>query len=177
LAATNHEHLLDPAVWRRFDSRIAIGKPDADARELLLKHFLEPLALRDSELSLLVWATEGMSGADIEMLVEAGKRFLVLHGSRPDNAREEHTSTPEDERGPMILESLRRQALLNIRLFIANRAELLTGDVNQLASALESAGLKQAEIGALLGLSQSAISRRKKRAEESDSRLEEVHHG
>jgi predicted transcriptional regulator len=46
-----------------------------------------------------------------------------------------------------------------------------------LASALESEGLKQAEIGALLGLSQSAISRRKKRAEEIDSRLEDVQHG
>jgi hypothetical protein len=177
LAATNHEHLLDSAVWRRFDSRIAIGKPDADARELLLKHFLEPLALRDPEISLLVWATEGMSGADIEMLVEAGKRFLVLHGNRPDRDGDERPSTPEEERGPMILESLRRQALLNVRLFNANRAELLMGDRDHLASALETVGLKQAEIGALLGLSQSAISRRKKRTGESDLRLEDAHHG
>jgi ATPase family associated with various cellular activities (AAA) len=177
LAATNHEYLLDPAVWRRFDSRIAIGKPDTDARELLLRNFLEPLVLREPEMSLLVWATEGMSGADIEMLVEAGKRFLVLHGKRPSHAGEERPSTPDDERGPMILESLRRQALLNVRLFSASQAKLLTGDLSHLASALESEGLKQAEIGALLGLSQSAISRRKKRAEETDSRLEDVQHG
>ena len=32
LAATNHEHLLDSAVWRRFDSRIEIKAPDAEAR-------------------------------------------------------------------------------------------------------------------------------------------------
>jgi len=177
LAATNHEHLLDPAVWRRFDSRIAIGKPDEDARELLLIHFLEPLVLRDPELRLLVWATEGMSGADIEMLVEAGKRYLVLHGKRTDGAQSARLSTPEDERGPMILESLRRQALLNVRLFDAKRAELLTGNTSLLASALELQGLKQAEIGTLLGLSQSAISRRKKRTGELNPRLEDIHHG
>ena len=30
-------------------------------------------------MRFLVWATEGMSGADVEMLVDAGKRFFVLH--------------------------------------------------------------------------------------------------
>jgi hypothetical protein len=172
LAATNHEHLLDTAVWRRFDSRIAIGKPEAEARESLLRDFLKPLVLRGPEISLLVWVTDGMSGADIEMLVEAGKRFLVLHGGRSGDAGEERESTPDEERGPMILESLRRQAVLNVRLFTSDRAQLLTGDANHLASVLESAGLKQVEIGALLGLSQSAISRRKKRVEEAEPRLE-----
>ena len=37
------------------------------------------MVLTSSELRFLVWATEGMSGADIEMLVDAGKRFFVLH--------------------------------------------------------------------------------------------------
>jgi hypothetical protein len=118
-----------------------------------------------------------MSGADIEMLVEAGKRFLVLHGRRGSDDIEKRQSTPEDERGPMILESLRRQAALNVRLFSTDRAQLLTGDANHLAPVLEAAGLKQAEIGSLLGLSQSAISRRKKRTEELEPRLEGVTHG
>ncbi len=40
IAVTNHESLLDPAVWRRFDIRIEIPKPDADARVAMLKrHF------------------------------------------------------------------------------------------------------------------------------------------
>src|SRR6266404_2190834 len=37
LAATNHEHMLDTAVWRRFDSRIELQRPEPKARELLLK--------------------------------------------------------------------------------------------------------------------------------------------
>jgi hypothetical protein len=165
LAATNHEHLLDTAVWRRFDSRIAIEKPDAEAREALLNSFLKPLTLRPSERRLLVWATDGMSGADIEMLVEAGKRFLVLHSGRERGDAQVRETTPEAERGPMILESLRRQAILNVRLFGKDRAQLLTGDPIHLAPALKLAGLKQAEVGSLLNLSQSAISRRKKRTE------------
>ena len=42
IAATNHEHLLDAAVWRRFDSRIELPKPQAEAREDLLAKFLAP---------------------------------------------------------------------------------------------------------------------------------------
>src|SRR5579862_4965052 len=45
LAATNHDHLLDTAVWRRFDSRIQLPKPDVAAREQLLSHFLTPIRI------------------------------------------------------------------------------------------------------------------------------------
>ena len=39
VAATNHEHLLDHAVWRRFDSRIELHKPDPDVREISALEF------------------------------------------------------------------------------------------------------------------------------------------
>jgi hypothetical protein len=170
LAATNHEHLLDPAVWRRFDARIEIPKPDPQAREQLLKEFLKPIRLGAGETRFLVWATDGMSGADIEMLVDAGKRFFVLHGpseaERDENA--ERPDTSRTARGPLILEALRRQATLNARLFATPQAALLTGPVGALDEALEQVGLKQADRGAVLGLSQSAVSRRKKRGEEGE---------
>lgn len=159
LAATNHEHLLDTAVWRRFDSRIEIPKPDPTAREVLLKSFLSPLRLGPGETSFLVWATEGMSGADLEMLVEAGKRFLVMHG--PAEAERK-------DRGRLILEALRRQATLNSRLFAPDQARLLTGDVASLVEALQQkAGLRQADCAMLLGVSQSAVSRRRKQQGEA----------
>lgn len=41
IAATNHEHLLDPAIWRRFDSIIALPLPGQDEREALLRQFVE----------------------------------------------------------------------------------------------------------------------------------------
>ena len=45
IAATNHEHLLDAAVWRRFDTRIELPKPEPEAREHLLTTFLAPIKL------------------------------------------------------------------------------------------------------------------------------------
>jgi hypothetical protein len=168
LAATNHDHLLDAAVWRRFDSRIQLPKPNAEAREQLLSHFLTPIRIGAGEMRFLVWATESMSGADIEMLVESGKRFLVLHGpselDREDGLRRSGLSRG-DSRGPLILAALRRQAALNARLFAPDRAELLTGGNGALDRAMQKAGLKQADRGAMLGLSQSAVSRREKRGE------------
>jgi len=168
LAATNHEHLLDPAVWRRFDARIEIPKPDPAAREQMLRDFLKPVRLGAGETRFLVWATEGMSGADIEMLVDAGKRFFVLHGPSEDENDVGRLDVSRTARGPLILEALRRQATLNARLFAAHHVELLTGPVDALDEALEQVGLKQAERGAVLGLSQSAVSRRRKRGDEGE---------
>jgi ATPase family associated with various cellular activities (AAA) len=167
LAATNHEHLLDPAVWRRFDSRLELDKPGPGARELLLKNFLSPITPDPAEIRLLVWATEGMSGADIEMLVDAGKRFLVLH--RTPDQKKDRTGRAEPVRepdhSPPTLEGLRRQAALNTRMFAADRAALLTGALDALNQALTQAGLNQAERGVVLGLSQSAVSRLGKRGQ------------
>jgi hypothetical protein len=167
LAATNHEHLLDTAVWRRFDSRIEIPKPDAAAREILLKNFLSPLRLGPGETSFLVWATESMSGADIEMSVEAGKRFLVLHGPAEPGRK---------DRGRLILEALRRQAILNARLFAPEQARLLTGNVDDLVEALQQkAGLRQADCALLLGVSQSAVSRRRKQQASAPSERKDAY--
>jgi len=68
-------------------------------------------------------------------------------------------------RSSLILEGLRRQAALNARLFAPDRAALLTGSGEALNEALERVGLTQADRGILLGLSQSAVSRRRKRGE------------
>jgi hypothetical protein len=175
LAATNHEHLLDMAVWRRFDARIELQKPEASARQLLLKNFLAPISIRSDEMRFLVWATENMSGADIEMLVEAGKRFLVMHGGRNSSSNGK-TAGPSGRsaRRLMIREVLRRQAVLNVRLFAAERAALLSGPNEALDSALETAGFTQTERGAVLGISQSAVSRLRKRSESGLAQKDEI---
>jgi hypothetical protein len=163
IAATNHEHLLDPAVWRRFDSRIELHKPELAAREKLLGEFLTPIALAPAEMRFLIWVTDGMSGADIEMLVEASKRFLVLHREAPQVSSTQSTDTPpptDPKQFRVILEGLRRQAVVNARLFRQDRATLLSGQVDALNEALRLGGLSQVERGQILGLSQSAVSRR-----------------
>ena len=149
LAATNHEHLLDPAVWRRFDGRIDIAPPDATARRVLLERFVRPIELACEEVDMLVWLTEGMSGADLETLVAGGKRFLVLHQSKGNGSR-----------GQSMLAGLRRQATLNGHLFGGTRKALLLGPEEELAATfVEQAGLTQTAAGTIVGVSQSTVSR------------------
>ena len=65
IAATNHEHLLDPAVWRRFGFKIEIGPPDNISRTELIRLFLPDDELPQKEIDLASAAMTGLSGADI----------------------------------------------------------------------------------------------------------------
>jgi hypothetical protein len=156
LAATNHEHLLDSAVWRRFEGRIEIGLPDAAARDVLLKRFLDPVTLTDAEYRMLVWLTEGMSGADVETLIAGGKRFFVMQSANGNSPGNGLTS-----RRRALLAALRRQATLNGHLFGRERQALLLGPEDDLAATMvANAGLTQRDAALIVGVSQSTISRR-----------------
>lgn len=149
LSATNHEHLLDPAVWRRFESRIEIPLPDEVARATLLERFITPVELKASELKMLVWLTEGMSGADIETLVAGGKRFLVMNAD----------SAGLSKRRP-LLAALERLATLNGHLFDEEKRSALLGAPEDLvATLIEGVGLTQSDAAKMLGFSQSKVSR------------------
>ena len=65
LAATNHEELLDSAVWRRFGYRVQLGFPAPDLRRQMWLAFLNPLTFSDRDVDLLVDLSEGFSGSDI----------------------------------------------------------------------------------------------------------------
>jgi ATPase family associated with various cellular activities (AAA) len=153
LAATNHEHLLDAAVWRRFEARIRIAPPDLAARISMLQRFLQPLILTQPELKVLAWVTKGMTGADIETLIIGGKRFLVMQDA----------GKASGSGGATVMAALRRQATLNGQLFHPDTRDLLLGPADALTAALvDDAGLTQKEAGELLGLSQSTVSRRRR---------------
>ncbi|MFM0715934.1 ATP-binding protein [Paraburkholderia strydomiana] len=90
IAITNHEALLDPAVWRRFDIRIEIPKPDAETRIAMLKRYFSDHDADDAVLRLMAWITEEGSGSDIGKLVDFVRRqqairkenFSYLHAVR-----------------------------------------------------------------------------------------------
>jgi hypothetical protein len=65
VAATNHEELLDSAIWRRFSYRLALGFPPEEQRRLMWAQFLSPLQFTPKEIDLLVDLSEGFSGSDI----------------------------------------------------------------------------------------------------------------
>lgn len=80
LAATNHQQLLDSAVWRRFDYKLEIELPDKEAISKLIYLFTGHMGTLDekdvAELSTLFY---GLSGAEIEELITKSIRNAVIH--------------------------------------------------------------------------------------------------
>ncbi len=84
IAATNHEQLLDPAVWRRFAYHIHLDLPRAELREALLKSYLTHYAPSES-LQPAVTISEGLSGAGLrEAAEEAIRHAVIMGGTRVD---------------------------------------------------------------------------------------------
>ena len=81
LAATNHQRLLDRAVWRRFDDVIHYDMPDAGRRKELLARYLRVLR-REGDLDLdgLAGETDGFSAADVARTCEEALRRAVVGG-------------------------------------------------------------------------------------------------
>ena len=85
LGATNHQHLLDSAVWRRFCYHITFPFPDIAMRKTIMKNFLDQLSgsiitlqVSDSHLDTLAGdnITGGFTGADLKRGFQIG----VLRG-------------------------------------------------------------------------------------------------
>ncbi|WP_080239077.1 AAA family ATPase [Spirosoma rigui] len=79
IGVTNHEALLDPAIWRRFDVQIEIPKPSSEVIASIIQKFVTPLEFDDVQLKFLSWSIEGASGADAENLAKWLKKSSVLN--------------------------------------------------------------------------------------------------
>lgn len=84
LAATNHEELLDAAVWRRFSYRIALGYPGPELRAQMWSQFLQSLDFEERDITLLVDLSDGFSGSDIEDVAKRLKRRRLTTKQAPD---------------------------------------------------------------------------------------------
>lgn len=80
IAATNHDQLLDPAIWRRFSFRVPMPLPDERIRLNLWRQFLSPFTLTDVSFDKLVEASSGITGSNIEQVCLDAKRKAVLSG-------------------------------------------------------------------------------------------------
>jgi AAA+ superfamily predicted ATPase len=79
IAASNHQYLLDPALWRRFDDVIEFPMPDEDEREKVLKILLNGLTF-DGSISRAARAMQSMSYSEIERsTIEAIKTMILEH--------------------------------------------------------------------------------------------------
>ncbi|WP_374041013.1 AAA family ATPase [Massilia sp. PAMC28688] len=80
LAASNHERLLDPAVWRRFPFQLPLPLPDEELREKMWKEMLSSFVPDGLDMAPLIAKSEGASGALIELVVMDAKRHAILAG-------------------------------------------------------------------------------------------------
>lgn len=83
LAATNHQHLLDKAIWRRFDDIIYFDLPDYSHRKLLFKKYLRVMR-REKKVNpaKLAEITSGYSGADISQTCAKALKRSIMHGNK-----------------------------------------------------------------------------------------------
>lgn len=77
IGATNHETLLDKAVWRRFPLKIEFKMPTEKTRENMLKLYLEGFQDKVS-IDTLVELSEGLNGSSIHELCQSIKKQIVF---------------------------------------------------------------------------------------------------
>jgi len=83
LAATNRPDVLDPALLRpgRFDRQVVVDAPDVKGREGILRVHLRRVPIADDvDVKALARATPGMSGADLQNLVNEGALLAARRG-------------------------------------------------------------------------------------------------
>lgn len=146
VAITNHESLLDPAVWRRFDIRIEVPKPNWDARIQILKaQFKAGVQLSAVQLSFLAWVSKGYSGSDIEKLSDFIKRKYAILGEKYD-----------------FVDAVRKYVQLSAQVSESSNRDLVAGKPEDLAYALahdSEVVMPQDKLAELFDRTQSTISR------------------
>lgn len=83
IAATNRPDVLDPAILRpgRFDRRVVVPLPDVRGREeIFVVHTRNVPLAPDVDLAILARGTPGMSGADIESMVNEAALIAAREG-------------------------------------------------------------------------------------------------
>ena len=106
MAATNRPEILDPALLRagRFDRHVLVDKPDLNGRMAILEVHSQRITLADDvDLKVLAQRTPGLSGADLENVLNEG----ALLAARAD--RDEVTMADLEEAVDRIVGGLEKK--------------------------------------------------------------------
>lgn len=151
LGATNHHHLLDPAIWRRFAYRVEMSPPSHTSRATMMAQFLrghDP----DEDLDALAAIASGLTGADIRMVCESCIRSAIIRG--------DHAVCPTD-----LMRGLIRARLGEVFAFQAEAPERIR-QVRDLATKVFTCK----RLAAIFNTSEPTISRRLKDPGENNGR-------
>ena len=146
IGVTNHESLLDPAIWRRFEIQIQIPKPTPEVMFALIQKYLYPLELDENAIKFLSWSITNASGADAEAMVKWLKKSTLLDKEENNN----------------LVKQIRRFALLNSGRVDTEKRDILTRSDEEIATALSidtQFNFKQKDIAELIGIKPSSLSK------------------
>lgn len=83
IAATNHKHLLDRAMERRFDRVVPVGLPSPAARRAILHaHWPHPEP-ESEQLDDVADVMDGLTGSDVASVTCAAAKAVHLRGDKP----------------------------------------------------------------------------------------------
>ena len=82
IAATNHGHLLDRALYRRFDDLIELGLPNTALAERTFRERLAGQKSTGLAFAKLAAAAEGLSFAEITRVCEESIKDMLLHDKK-----------------------------------------------------------------------------------------------
>lgn len=125
IAATNHSDLLDPAVWRRFETMVAFPLPDAAGITKLVSVLLQPHASNAASWArVLGIALQGRSYSDVERDVLTARRAAVVMEKSLDEELEALVRAEKRSKPDRIKLAT---ALVEQNLVSQRRAQELTG--------------------------------------------------
>lgn len=79
IGATNHDEILDKAIWRRFPLKIKMDLPNVKSREMLFTYYLGGME-KKIDMDFLVEVTNGLNGSEIEDVCMQAKKIFVISG-------------------------------------------------------------------------------------------------
>ena len=156
IAATNHEALLDAAVWRRFTYRVALQLPSREQRTQMWKDFIAPISFSDRDLVVLADLSDGFSGSDIRETCARLKRRQITSG------KELHLSEAF-----MVLQNLSISGE-NDRCFASSLTNKEPAEIVHLLRERDQRLYSLAMLAELLGLSKATAHRLAKKETESN---------
>ncbi len=150
VAATNHHHLLDPAIWRRFDISILIEEPNEQQREKIIAGAITQY-LKDYQIDkkILVVLTEGMSGAQICTFLRSLAKFCVMK---------------KDKKSNIPIEDIGKIWLKHTALYVSEDSE----DFMTSLSKLRDSGVSVRTLETITGIPKSTLSYRFNKEEKSN---------
>lgn len=146
IGLTNHESLLDPAVWRRFEVQVPVPLPGLPERAAIVSASIGSDESTMSEAKLISWLTDGMSGAEVTTVCNKWKKRRIIDASG--------TASAADVVVQAVMSTAARFGTRSISQF-ANRDAMIVA----LAQA-DDAHFGVAELAGLFGVSPKTVSRR-----------------